>query len=422
MHQRNRPVQALARRLAAHPDAAHPDAGHPDTGQPVAARPGSRRRTAILAAAALAAAIPLGLTAPAAAHAIPAASPQPASSAEQIQTHVALILSKQRASGAIMHGSGGINPYFGNSAALGLLAAARAGIAAPDAVGGAIRWYDWVLAHLNRGGDAKGLFFTIDDYRLQGDAEVATGSYDSVDSYAATTLSLADALYASGNPTAQQRVTGSIGDLERVAALLTHAAPQGVRKASGLTQATSTYNVGYLMDNAEVFAGLHDFARLEGALGRTTQAASAAQWAETTRTAILHMWNDRTGTWNDYDRHTATLTGAFYPQGMAQIFPVLHGVVAPGDARAVRAWHSVTTAWPGWRASGFGMASPVATFAATAALMGDPAGARAMVDDFTARYAPDWGFPSSCDAASCATGWWYPSASGWTIRALLASG
>lgn len=409
MHQRNRPGRTRTRR-------------------PTGTCPAGKHRTAALAAVALAAAIPLGLiplglAAPTAAHATPAAPASQASApAEQIQTHVALILSKQRASGAIMHGSGGINPYFGNSAALGLLAAARAGIAAPDAVGGAIRWYDWVLAHLNRGGDAKGLFFTIDDYRLQGDAEVATGSYDSVDSYAATTLSLADALYASGNPTAQQRVTGSIGDLERVAALLTHAAPQGVRKASGLTQATSTYNVGYLMDNAEVFAGLHDFARLEGALGRTTQAASAAQWAETTRTAILHMWNDRTGTWNDYDRHTATLTGAFYPQGMAQIFPVLHGVVAPGDARAVRAWQSVTTAWPGWRASGFGMASPVATFAATAALMGDPAGARAMVDDFTARYAPDWGFPSSCDAASCATGWWYPSASGWTIRALLASG
>ncbi|GAA1777948.1 hypothetical protein [Leucobacter iarius] len=412
MHQRNRPVRILTRRLA----------GHPDAGHPVAARPGSRHRAAILAVAALAAAIPLGLTVPAAAHAIPAAPLQPASSAEQIQTHVALILSKQRASGAIMHGSGGINPYFGNSAALGLLAAARAGIAAPDAVVGATRWYDWVLAHLNRAGDAKGLAYTIDDYRLQGDAEIATGSYDSVDSYAATTLSVAAALHASGDPAAQQRVAGSIGDLEHVAALLTHAAPQGVRKSSGLTQATSTYNVGYLMDNAEVFAGLRDFAGLEHALGRTAQAASAEHWAETTRTAILRMWNDKTGTWNDYDRHAATLTGAFYPQGMAQIFPVLHGVVPSGDARAVRAWQSVTAAWPGWRSSGFGMASPVATFAATAALMGDPAGAHAMIDDFTARYAPGWGIPSSCDAASCATGWWYPSASGWTIRALVAAG
>lgn len=370
------------------------------------------RRTLLLGAAALAAAAPLTTFALA-----DPSSAVPTDTSDGAAAHAAYILSKQRATGAIPHGSGGINPYFGNYAALGLLA-----VGTSDATDGAARWFAWVLAHLNRVGEANGLAYTIDDYRLQAGQEIATGSSDSVDSYAATTLSLATALHASGDLDAQALVAGSIDDLERVAALLTDPAPHGVRKASGLTQATAEYNVGYLMDNAEVFAGLHDFARLEHALGHSEHAEEMRRWAERTRTAVLHMWNPSTETWNDYDRHAATLSGGFYPQGMAQIFPVLHGVVAPDDPRAISAWRSVTEAWPGWRTSEFGRSSPVATFAAAAALMGEPAGAHAMIDDFTERYAPGWGIPTNCDVATCSGGWWYPSASGWTIRVLRAAG
>lgn len=329
----------------------------------------------------------------------------------RMSEQAALIRPRQRASGAITHGSGGVNPYFGNFAALGLLAE---GSPASNVAAG--RWFDWVHAHLNTSPAVDGGRYTIYDYALVGGAEVARDSYDSVDSYAATTLSLAAELWRVGDDATKATVVERLSDLEKVAQLLDYA-PAGVRKASGLTQATFAYNVAYLMDNAEVYAGLSDFAALQGGLGRAEQAATYASWAETGRAAILRaQWKEAKSLWSWHDSVTPELPGSFYAQGMAQYFPVLCGVVSARDTRAIASWHALTARWPDWRANALSRAEAATPMAYAAVLMGDADGARAMLDDTADQYSPGWLYPTS--SGGTLTTWWSPSQAGWYIRTL----
>ncbi|MFK3670559.1 hypothetical protein ACI2IX_10330 [Leifsonia aquatica] len=333
------------------------------------------------------------------------------STASRMGDQAAFIRSQQRSSGAILHGSGGINPYFGNFAALGLLEEGSSpSIAAAD------RWLGWVLAHLNIDPTIDGGRHTIYDYAIVGGQEVSRGTYDSVDSYAATTLTLANALWKKGDESIRTGLAEHVEVLEKVARLLDDA-PAGVRKPSGLTQATFTYNVAFLMDNAEVYQGLRDFAEFESALGRLESAATYNAWAEMTRGAILGKhWNSATKLWSWHDSVVPNLSGPFYAQSMAQYYPVLFGVVDADDSRAVASWTALSARWPEWRRNDLGSAEAATPMAYAAALMGDTAGARAMVDDIDAQYAPGWHYPTA--ASGTLTTWWSPAQAGWYIRTL----
>lgn len=378
----------------------------------------SKRSTAVLAAA-IGLALVLGPVTAGAASAAGTASTagttaggwDAGSIAARMAAQAAMIRGQQRSTGAILHGSGGVNPYFGNYAALGLLAEGS-----PASVTAAERWVDWVYAHLNTAPTADGGRYTIDDYAIVKGAEVSTGSYDSVDSYAATTLMVVAQLWKDGDAAAKSTLVSRIGAYEHVANLL-GSSPAGIRKASGLTQATFTYNVAYLMDNAEVYAGLRDFAALESALGRTAQAATYGSWAATTRAAIIaKQWNAQTSLWSWHDSVTPTLSGAFYAQSMAQYFPVDFGVVPAGDARAADSWAAITARWPGWRSNQLGQAEAATPMAYAAALMGDTSGARAMLDDIAAQYSSGWHYPTV--QTGSITTWWSPAQAGWYIRTL----
>jgi hypothetical protein len=331
--------------------------------------------------------------------------------ASRTAEQAAMIRGQQRPSGAILHGSGGVNPYFGNYAALGLLAEGSSA-----SVAAAARWLDWVHAHLNTAPTADGGRYTIDDYAIVQGAEVDRHSYDSVDSYAATTLMVAAQLWQRGDSATKAGVVDRMEALERVADLL-GPAPTGVRKTSGLTQATFTYNVAYLMDNAEVASGLRDFAALENSLGRGAQASTYGGWAETVRTAIIAtQWNAQRSLWSWHDSVAPTLSGPFYAQSMAQYFPVVFGVVAPDDPRALASWTELTSRWPDWRSNRLDRAEAATPMAYAAALVGDTSGARAMLDDIAGQYSSGWHYPTV--KTGSITTWWSPSQAGWYIRTL----
>lgn len=336
---------------------------------------------------------------------------------QRIARQVGFILSQQRASGAIQHGSGGINPYFGNFAALGLLEEGS-----PEAVVAADRWHDWVYDHLNRTTDVQGIRYTIYDYKIVNGAEVSEQKYDSVDSYTATNIMVAAELWECGDSETREKIASRITTYEQMANLLNYSPPTGLRKPSGLTQATPQWNLGYAMDNSEVSRGLQDLVRLETHLGRTSAATYYGNWAATTKRAILStVWNDTNQTWNFHDSTPSTLMSFYNGGGSAQYFPLINHVVDADDPRAVSSWRAITTRWPDWSTNKLGMASTVTPMAYAAALMGDTDGGQTMLDDIHARYAPEWHFPSSCDADDCnAYGWWSASQAGWYIRALKA--
>jgi hypothetical protein len=337
-----------------------------------------------------------------------------------VDEQVAFVLGEQVASGAIVSLDTRINPYFANVAALGLVEANTAASRA-----GALEWMQWYLAHLNPAGPnvpANSVFdYTYDPAT---GSETPTGDFDSVDSYASTTLNLAYEAYSSGDPTLQSFVSSHITTYEAIANILNYGGPVGVRIESGpdagLTIAKPSYPIAYTMDNVEVYSGLADFALLQSALGRTEQASYYGSWATATRDAIVaKLWNPTNNNW-DWAFANSSSIDVFYAQATAQLWPILYGVVSPSDPKAVSAWSQFSAAYPTWFEGGMPDAYPWVSISRVAQLMGDTATADAHLANVHSRYAPGFEAPTSCSVAVC--GKWYANEAGWFMIASIASG
>lgn len=341
-----------------------------------------------------------------------------------IDEQVDFILSKQLDDGAILgvtrSGYIDINPYFNNIATLGLLAADTA-----ESRAGALKWMQWNLDHLNAASTnvpANSIF----DYRYypDTDTQVSTGDFDSVDSYASTALNVAWAAYETGDPALQAFVANNIITYEAIANILNFEGPTGVRVAppafgAGLTIAKPSYPIMYTMDNTEVFSGLRDFADLQAALGRSSEAAYYGAWAATSQNAVIDLlWNPTNDNW-DWAYLNTSNTDVFYAQGAAQLWPVLDGVVPATDTKAIAGWTQFSASWPTWYDNGVPDAYPWISLARGAQLMGEWENAAAHLTDAHERYAPG-GFtlPTSCGAATC--GQWYVAEAGWFIQTAIA--
>lgn len=381
----------------------------------------SRRLGLIASAAALCLA---GATLPAVAASAVAATAAAEIPGEWIGEQVDFILSKQLDDGAILgvtrSGHIDINPYFSNIAALGLLAADTT-----ESRAGALEWMQWYLAHLNAAATnvpANSVF----DYRYYPatDTQVSTGDFDSVDSYASTALNVAWAAYQTGDPALQAFVSSNITTYEAIANILNFSGTVGVRieapnAGAGLTIAKPSYPMPYTMDNTEVYSGLHDFADLQAALGRASEAAYYGAWAGTSQAAVTDLlWNPANDNW-DWAYLNSSDTDVFYAQGTAQLWPILDGVVAPTDARAVAGWTQFLASWPAWYDNGVPDAYPWISLARAAQLMGEWDDAAEHLIDAHDRYAPG-GFtlPTSCGASTC--GMWFVAEAGWFIQAAVA--
>ncbi|WP_407343094.1 MGH1-like glycoside hydrolase domain-containing protein [Pengzhenrongella phosphoraccumulans] len=337
--------------------------------------------------------------------------------ASWISEQVDFILSKQLPSGAILSTGTKITPYFANIAALGLLAAdtatARAGVRS---------WMGWYLGHRNAAATnvpAESVFDYV--YDPATGAETATGDFDSVDSYASTALNLAYRAFASGDPALQSFVAANIGTYEAIANLTTYGAPTGVRIESGpeagLTIAKPTYAVAYTMDNSEVYSGLADFAALETLLGRSAQATYYASWAASTQAAIVaKLWNPTNGNW-DASYASPSSTSVFYAPGVAQLWPIIFGVVAPSDPKAASGWGQFSASFPSWHTGVIPDSYPWVSITRAAQLMGEPARAESYLADVHARFAPNFTQPTSCGQAPC--GEWYDAEAGWFLLGSL---
>lgn len=331
-----------------------------------------------------------------------------------VTEQVSFVAAHQLPDGAIISTPGKINPYFANIGAMGL---ARANT--PTSRAALQAWMSWYLAHLNKP-DTSGLTDTVYDYTYDSatGTETSTGDYDSVDSYASTTLDVAYLAYATGDSSLRSFVRDNILSYEAIANLDDYpSGGGGVRDTNNLTFAKPTYHADYLMDNAEVYGGLTDFAALESALGRTSQASYYGTWAATTKSAITsQLWNASTSTW-DWALNMPANLGTFYPDAAAQLWPVIWGVTAPGDAKSVSAWSNFTAAWPGWMHDTEPDGYPWTVMTSAAERMGDTTDADTLLTTIHGNYAPGWGLPTSCGASTCGT--WYDAEAGWFLLGAL---
>lgn len=351
---------------------------------------------------------------------LPATSATAAVPVSWIDEQVSFILSEQLESGAILSvGGTKITPYFANIAALGLIAADTSASRA-----GALKWMQWYLHHRNTASfnvPANSVFdYTYDPAT---GVETPTGDFDSVDSYASTSLNLAYAAHSSGDPALQGFVSTNIGAYEAIANILNFGAPTGVRIETGLdaglTIAKPSYAIAYTMDNVEVYSGLAEFALLEAALGRSSEAAYYGSWATTTKDAIVaKLWNPANNNWDWAYANTSNID-VFYAQATAQLWPILYGVVTPSDPKAISAWAQFSAAYPTWFDGGIPDGYPWVSISRVAQLMGDGDQADSYLTNVHSRYTPGFTLPTTCAVAQC--GLWYDNEAGWFLLASISS-
>jgi hypothetical protein len=266
--------------------------------------------------------------------------------------------SLQTASGAIKNteqSNSKICPYFANFASMALLKDA-------DSENRAVvkKYMQWYMGKLNGsqnpvkgGAEIPG---SIYDY--YGDEETTEGAYDSVDSYAATFLTLAMefADISAENKTwlmqYREKLTLISKAMEQCIDTDYNTIPgdYSTDDDDGLSVAFPAYNAKYLMDNCEVNQGLKaarwlkennliaadsgDFPTL---LYNNTSAIESQLWRGT-----VYNWHDSgsTAAISDWSR--------FYPDAASQLYPALFGVIAAAGERSNRLYTQFNRVYPDW--------------------------------------------------------------------------
>ncbi|MEW6397690.1 MAG: hypothetical protein AB1503_00780, partial [Bacillota bacterium] len=197
------------------------------------------------------------------------------------------------------------------------------------------------------------------------------GSYDSADAYAATFLSAVARYWQVTGDT--HFVQDHRAELDLVAGVIV-----ALQDTDGLAWARPGHWVKYLMDNAENFQGLSDYGWLLGRLGDGDAARYWAGRAEAIRGGIRQvMFNPRRGDYYWAVKMSGTRRvpnwRQWYPDAVAQLFPVLCGVEPP-DSRISRAvYQRFVHFYPAWAARPRPGRSPWGVITLVAVTMDDTA-------------------------------------------------
>jgi hypothetical protein len=307
---------------------------------------------------------------------------------------------QQRADGAILYTATQVEPYYANIAAIG---AVHAGVDLPAVQ----RWMQWYVARSNDP-NPWSIPGAITDYNVQADGSLlTTGGADSVDSYAATFISLAATAWREGDAPLRAYVGGLHNDIERIASAI-----DAVSDVDGLTWALPTYRLKYVMDNSEVYRGLVDLATLRTqAFGDLAGGMRASSHALQIQAAIATTyWDPNRGAFavaiDAAGNKIWPQSGNWY-DGTTQLFPILHGVIDPSSAQAQTACGQFTSAFPGWPLLQKPDPFPWASVAFVALQMNDVGRANTYASTVQSQYAPAFAYP------------WYCAESGWYLRVLL---
>ncbi|MCR4419436.1 MAG: hypothetical protein QHH27_03065 [Clostridia bacterium] len=231
---------------------------------------------------------------------------------------------------ALRPGSGRVNPYFANFAALALL---------EDPLGfpAVERYLEWYRRHLREDG-------TIPDYHYQPDRPPRPSAPDSEDAYAGTYLSLVARFRRRTGRTTW--VSAHLPALKQVARAIVR-----LMDRDGLTFARADHRVKYLMDNCEAYRGLEDFAQALDLLG-DGEAAYFRLWAQEIACGVeKSLWDRRRGCYRPakaaWFARRANLR-RFYPDAACQLFPALYGLIPADSRRAARLYARFNRYHPGW--------------------------------------------------------------------------
>jgi hypothetical protein len=209
-----------------------------------------------------------------------------------------------------------VNPYLAAFGAIGLAEATRV-TSDPRYAEAAWRQAEWHASVM----DAAGY---VTDYHVVPGGLASTGSADSTDAYAAMFVLNVEAAYRAA-PNGLR--LGALAPKLRLAV----AAMRSTQRTDGLTGAKPDWNVAYLMNDAEVFAGLNAAARLGSVLRDRQLVAVASDAARRLQKGFDRLWNPSTGAY-DWAVHgdgarQPTNWGQLYPDAMSQVWAVRYGLV-----------------------------------------------------------------------------------------------
>ena len=208
-----------------------------------------------------------------------------------------------------------INPYLGNYAAIGLAEAHKVTRTAADLTA-ASAWLTWYAAHEN----AQGF---VTDYTVSSTGvETSTGDMDSTDAYAGTFLLAVRAVSRAG------------GNVKALAAGIKGAvtAIEATQDSDGLTWAKPTWQVKYLMDESEVYAGLRAAADLGTTLADKSLKTRATTDANAVAAGVAGLWDPSTKAYDwarDGGSQVATNWANLYSDSMEQAWASTFGVASP---------------------------------------------------------------------------------------------
>ena len=256
---------------------------------------------------------------------------------------------QQLPDGAILYSAHGINPYFANLAAIGWLHD-------PSKIPQVEAWMQWYIGHINWP-DNNRLYGTVYNYTYTNGVETSTNSYDSADASAATFLTLASALYNTGNSGAQSFVQNTVGEY---ILNVTGNIINGLQQANGLVFAKPDYQIEYLMDNSEDYRGLEDLADLAIQAWDDTGTASWYQaHASSIQSGIQNvLYISSSQLYYPYAGSSAPNMSTFYPDAVSQLYPAVQGVVAASSQSAKNSYITFNKAWPGWTNLSFSSQTP----------------------------------------------------------------
>jgi len=231
-----------------------------------------------------------------------------------------------------------IVPYFSNIGARALLENPT-----PAVIAAVKNWMTWYMAHLNMDGSVYDYYAS--NYTGQA-TYTSTNDFDSIDSYAATFLTLAkrlcdvspaDKVWLANNYSAQLKLIGSALSL--------------VTASDGLTIAKPSYPIEYTMDNAEVNEGMADMIWLSQ---NVIAGGDPAYWqtalTNNTNSIEANLWNVSNSRYFMYKGGPVASWNTFYADATCQLYPIWCGVILPASPRAQALWHTFNVNYPDWSA------------------------------------------------------------------------
>lgn len=285
----------------------------------------------------------------------------------------AYIRSLQLPSGAIKDNeaeNSKITPYFAHFAALALLTEPTEQNL--EVVKKYMSWYFGKLNGTSTQYNSNEIAGSVYDYVAPD--ETTKGTYDSVDSYAATFLELA-LRFSDTSDGCRNWLVGHKDELSLVAAAMIKTIDCQENTLPGenvndfLSIAHYGYAVKYLMDNSEVNMGLRAAIGLKKAgLIETPSNLDALLSGNTA--GIIGLYNESNSNY-DYAKANPSTWSKFYPDATAQLYPCLFGAVPADDPRSKSVYEKFNSVFPDWPAGKAYSGYPWTMVAYAAAAMGD---------------------------------------------------